>query len=95
MKHLTWKWYKYGPNEKYDCWEVINLATNSRVLTSTESACIKIIELAHALKTGQPKPLNHKTLESKAKFLEQIPFEAQRYWKWNGETLKYDTKAYE
>lgn len=46
-----------------------NLATKKSILTSTEEACLKIIELAYTLKTGGHKPLNHRPLEQKAKKL--------------------------
>lgn len=93
--HLTWKWYRYGPNKKYECWEVVNLITKHKVLTSTEEASLKIIELAYALKMGLPKPLNFRPLEYKAKDLEGIPLSAQRYWNWDGKELSYDTIDYE
>lgn len=92
---LTWKWYRYGIHAKYDCWCVQNLLTNKYILTSTEEACLKIIELAYTLKTGQEKPLNHKTLEEKARVLEGLAMNARRYWNWNGQTLAYDTSEYD
>lgn len=92
--NLKWKWYEYGINTKYDCWQVKNLATKKSILTSTEEACLKIIELAYTLKTGKRKPLNHRPLEQKAKHLEAIPLNAQRHWDWTGETLTYDTTGF-
>lgn len=93
---LSWKWYTYGPHPRYDdSWIVINEITKREVSTSTESACVKIIELAYALKTGQPKPLNQSQLEKKAKHLENIPIQYQHYWDWNGRKRSYNTINYE
>lgn len=95
IETLTWKWYTYGPHPKYeDAWQITNNITKQSVSTSSESACLKIIELAHTLKTGKPKPLNHRTLENKAKDLEGITYRMRRYWTWDGRQLTYDTCKY-
>lgn len=94
MKHIQWKWHQYGRHSTYDCWQVVNLLTKRRVLTSTEEACLKIIELAYTLKTGADKPLNQKTLERKAKDLEGISVLKHQYWNWDGKTLNYNTSGF-
>lgn len=81
---LVWKWYQYGQHKRLteqnringtgECWVTQNLKTKKIVYCNSESACLKIIELAHALYAGERKPLNHKTLERKAKSLEGFPF---------------------
>lgn len=96
VETLSWKWYTYGLHPRFpDAWFVRNNLTRRSVTTSSESACIKIIELAYALKTGQPKPLNQSALEYKAKVLESIPLHAHRYWAWSGKKLLYDTSDYD
>lgn len=90
---LQWKHYLYGINSDYNCWEVHNLITKKHVLASSESAILKIIELAVALRNGQPKPLNHKTLEKKAKHLEGFGKPTiNSYRTWNN--VKYPYKGF-
>lgn len=89
---IDWRWYRYGKSTRYpDAYVVQNRATGHAIRCSSENAALKIIELAFALKTGQAKPLNHKTLEQKAYWLENIPMHAERYFTWNGRTLTYET----
>lgn len=88
---LSWKHYNYGTHKRFKCWCVVNTRSRKYVLTSTESAALKIIELAWALSNGLNKPLNHTVLERKAKLLEGIPITAHRYWNWDGKKLTYLT----
>ena len=94
---VYWKWYAVGASAKHaGAWCVVNRATGHIVYATSESAALSIVELAHALKTGQPKPLTHKTLERKAKELEGVPVQQARYWTWSGRrTLTYHTDAHD
>lgn len=95
---LHWRWYSIGESTRYPgAWVAVNRATDQRVLCSSENAALRIIELAYALKHGDAKPHNHKTLETKARCLENIHGRAARYYTWDrsGPALAYDTEPFD
>lgn len=94
---VYWKWYAFGASTNHaGAWCIVNRATRHLVYATSETAALSIVELAHALKTGQPKPLTHTTLERKAKDLEGISTRQSRYWTWSGRRrLSYQTDAHD
>lgn len=93
---IDWKWYTSGKCPVYTgAWVVVNRATGRFARVSSESATLKVIELGYALRMGEDKPLNHKTLEQKAKYIEGIPMRAEHFWTWNGKPLAYETDAHD
>lgn len=93
---IDWKWYTFGNCPVHDgAWVVVNRATERFTRVSSESAALKVVELGYALRMGADKPLTHKTLEQKAKYIEGIPMRAEHFWTWNGKPLAYETDAHD
>lgn len=95
---VDWRWYTIGKSLLYPgAWVAVNRATNTTILCSSESAALRIVELAYALKHGHPKPHNHKTLEQKARVLENVNGRAARYFTWGrmDRPLAYATEAHD
>lgn len=78
MSDVTvWKHYQITQVES-EWWRVLNLKTRKVVNCSSENAAYSIVELATALREGEPKPRNHTTLERKARDLEGL--EPKTFW---------------
>lgn len=93
---MEWNWYETSSVYKhidgvwYPMTEVINHATGQIVYVGDDASAIDLIELAYALKMGQPKPFDSDYLEPLAKTLEGIVEPYHRYVRWNGRELSYD-----
>lgn len=59
-----WRHQENGDGTEW--WYVQNALTRTRVSCNSESACLKIIQLAVAMRSSLPLPFRHHTLERKA-----------------------------
>lgn len=71
-KKDEYSWFLKKENDDGSEWWVVeNSQTMRRVDCSSEAACEKIVSLAESIKTNSLKPLNHRTLEKKANWLQK------------------------